>query len=210
MNILCVIVLFSSCNQEVQDFDQKVYEDILTDFIEIDKYYKPAPQPELVNENQIIANAKVIEGEYDIKLQEYFRKLDTINIYLYINDNLKAISFEEIKGFIEKYTEIKEISQKNLNQKPLNLESFNSENIELIGYSFFSSDSLFNSIGFIGDELFIGYLTLTRILFNDKKTEGILIGDFICGNKCGERFLIWTTKENDKWIIKDRFIIAVY
>ena len=43
--IAIIISLFNSCSDQIKDYEQEVYNDILSSLINIDNFYKPAPPP---------------------------------------------------------------------------------------------------------------------------------------------------------------------
>ena len=51
------------------------------------------------------------------------------------------------------------------------------------------------------DFVFSGFFNVSRILFNESKTYGILSASYTCGGLCGEGHIIYIKKIKGKWVI---------
>jgi len=52
-------------------------------------------------------------------------------------------------------------------------------------------------------DCYIGKIVFSRLLFNDRKTMGLLYYEFRCGGLCGYGNLLLIEREGKSWKIKD-------
>lgn len=203
--IAIIISLFNGCSDQIKDYEQEVYDDILTCLINVDNYYKPAPSPELILKDSSSEEYNEMKNEYDTILHKYYQRIDTLKKYLFVKDTLQAIYLDEFKGYLEYNT----FTQNTKPRKPFKIDNYNVNDIKLITTDSFTNDSLINVIGIKEDVLYIGYIVLSRVIFNDDYTKGVLICSFYCGTKCGERMLVLIGKQNNKWEIKEKIVLEI-
>lgn len=59
-----------------------------------------------------------------------------------------------------------------------------------------------NNYKSVKGERVIGYVTFSRVAFNDDLTRGCFYYSFVCGGECGEGAMIFIKKMDNKWIIE--------
>jgi len=205
--IALLIYFFNSCTDKRQDYEQKVYNDIITKLISLNSYYRPAPPPGLILKNLTPAEYNELKKEYDSVLKKYYQKTDMLKRYLFVKDTLQAIYLEGFKDNLNQKIEHESFTQYTKPKKPFKVDNLNANDIKLISTNYLSNDSLINAIGIKEDGFYIGYIALSRVIFNDTYTKGVLVCSFYCGRKCGERMLIMVSNKNNKWEINEKIIL---
>jgi hypothetical protein len=204
--IVTIVLLFNSCSDKNKDYEQEVYSDILNSLINIDNYYKPAPSPKLILEDSSSEGYNELKNEYDILLNKYYQRIDTLEKYLFVKDTLQAIDLIEFIDYIEGGI----FTQKTKPKKQFKIDKYNSKDFILIKSDSFTNDSLVNVIGIKEDRFYIGYLVLSRVIFNEDYTKGVLICSFSCGTKCGEKKLLLVSNQDGRWKISEKIGLEIF
>ncbi len=204
---LLLIPLLNGCIDRYQNHEQTAYYEIIEDLIDIDKYYMPAPPPGLIiNNSEIVLNK--LQNEYDSILRDYHQKVEALKKYMFVKDTLQAMSCERVKENVVKQIELESFTRAIIPKRRFNFDNYTTKDIKLIPISSFNN-TLTDTLGLREKRLNIGYIVLSRILFNEVYTEGILICDFYCGKKCGESMLISISNQDGKWKIKERITLRI-
>ena len=179
------------------DYELEVYISIL-DSIVFMRGYGPFPPPPPLSLKE--------KRKYEFEMEEFNSIIDTVAKYVFISDTLYMIDdlikwgnklgyfnqivncsniIEQLCDSINKYTFI-----------PINTNS-------IIDYFAF-----YDKFEFQEDGLYMGLLSLSKVLFNDDYTKGCLFHSFVCGSKCARTLLIIVEKNGDKWEIKEEIFLS--
>lgn len=218
--LLIVITLFSFCETKESDieFEKKVMTQIFSSLIDstcVDTRIFSNPPPiygkyitEIDGHVSIDTSKATLQEKRKLSIwKENFNKIkkDTSKI-IFAFDPLLKISHEKLDTDFENHFTGKKIfhSKKNENLNyTFDFEKINLNNkFNLKNISYFSKDihkiweTKYNFV-------FSGIIKFSRIQFDLEKKFGIIEGGFYCGRLCGQGFLIFIKKENNKWIIDE-------
>lgn len=213
-NIVLILLIFIiiSCSKESKDFELEVYAHVFDSLENFKNYYKPAPPPSLLLGTLSGEKLKKEQKKYDSLLNEYNKRVASVNKYLFISNNLTNIDINDIIKRVQdkkKYEFINKNPSLYNKNRTLPIEVFQDNlNIKLLPISNVS-DSILNTLGLHDDVFYIGYMTLSNVVFNEDFTKGVLVYSFYCGKVCGKQVLVLVVKENNIWKINEKIVMKI-
>ena len=205
-----LIIVVNACNNNKNnfvnicvDYELEVYQYILPILYSIDfvKKYEPVLPPDRMYIPLFLKEKE----KYDIELAEYNSKIDTVKKYLFISDTLDMVNILlEFGNNIGCFNQIENCS--NIIEQlcdSIDKLSLIPVNKNIINFDFY------DKFGFKEEGLYVGMLSLSKVLFNDDYTEGCLSYSFVCGGKCAIDMLLIVEKSDNKWKIKKKITLGV-
>ncbi|MNK04691.1 hypothetical protein D3C87_225640 [compost metagenome] len=126
-------------------------------------------------------------------------KKDTSSIYLAFNPLIK-ISTDSLEKKLASYTNRKILKTNSKKNLTLDINS-----IKLNKHFKFKNDSSFSKNINVWNEkydfVFSGFFNVSRIVFDESKSHGILSAGYSCGERCGQGYIIYIKQEDNKWKI---------
>lgn len=216
MNKVLILIIFSlliSCNIDKKENKEgqisingetdvlSVYNDVLNDLVENHLYNQY-----LGREWELIF-VDLVKNRIDSTL--YFKQLNDLKNTIIVNDTLKGTLYvnDVFNGYdrdikflnLPKEFQVDEVEKQISKKNHLELEYLKSNFVKLKSLSKKKED--------ISKLFEVGVLSLSKIVFNEDNTTGILYFEFICGEKCGEGSLITIKKINNKWDVKKEYTL---
>lgn len=195
--------LYSCSKQKDKNIELQVYNDIIKELVDVDYGLIPVPPPPGNKRDSII---------YINKLNEYKKRMDTVQKILFVKDSLISIKSRDYrllkKALKSKHVDFIDVLNKNedLNKKSakyLDVSGIKLNGVKLIPRSKIARDSIKIDV-FDSNDVILGQIVISRILFDNDYKKGILIYNFFCRKKCGFGQLVLVEHINGKWIILDR------
>jgi len=202
--ILFLMIILNACKSiknnfvdQCIDYELEVYQSIIDSikFINTFKPFRPSGMPLSLKEKK----------RFDSELADYNSKMDTLKKYLFISDTFKIYNDQHEYGDSIGYFKQIENCSNMIEQLCDSIDNFSliPVDIKIIDIDFY------DKFGFKEDGLYVGALSLSKILFNDDYTEGCLSYSFVCGGKCAVDMLLIVEKCGNKWKIKKEIILGV-
>ncbi len=209
LTVICfALIVLASCHKRASeiDFEKKVMNEILPALVDstckdLRIFLSPQPYPlfppavtELSNKEKI-RRTKLWEEKRDA-----IRK-DTASIYVAINPEIKNISQKSANyDFMIKKFVGKRYIQNNAKSYIIDIDKIKLHH----RFKFKNAASIKNN-GNVWttkrDFVFSGFLYVSRILFDETKSYGILEVEYTCQERCGEGHLVLLKKVNNVWVI---------
>ncbi len=215
------IVLFLSiitfCNLKGQETNEllvynSLFDTLLFDFtVCLDcRIYKPK---NLENDS--------LNTLYNLKTKLYFTNsnefrnellnLDSSIVCIFVNDTLKTLysyDFKNYKKYLNgklKHDPINRKLIRNLNDSPktclLNYNKLKHKRFTFLSSTLDPKDNLSDNIGFEGNILYVGLISLSRVYFSSDYTNGMFYFQFRGSNDCGYGKFLFVRYINMKWEI---------
>lgn len=156
------------------------------------------------NEHYII-DTSLATATQKIKYLSWKRKQDSIlndtsKIILAFNPKISKSKDDLEKKFIGHFKIKLPIKQQGTNTYILNYQK-----IKLNGNFAFKDIKEFQKSSNVWNNkynfVFSGFFHISKILFDENKTHGILSASYSCGDRCGEGFIVYIKKVNNVWVI---------
>jgi hypothetical protein len=181
----------------------EVYQSILYSIGFIRGYgpIPPPPPPPGAKDSFSLKERKEIE----LELVEFNSIMDTVKKYIFISDSLYVIDDDQIEygDNIGYYNQIDNCS------KIIEQLCDSNDKFSLIPVNASIVDkNFYDKFGFKEDGLYMGILSLSKVLFNEDYTKGCLSYSFVCGGKCAISKLLIVVKSGDKWKIKEEIFLS--
>ena len=200
-----IAALIFGCNNKSKnnDFEKDVFIQIIPYIVDSVSYdprlsLYSSPYPLFPPAGTEISEKEKIRLTEQWKLKIDSIKNDTSYIFLAINPLIK-FSTDSLEKKLTKHTNRK-ILKINSNEKlTLDINS-----LKLNKHFKFKHESLFSKTTNVWhkkyDFVFSGFFNVSRIVFDESKSYGILSTSYSCGDRCGQGY-IYIKKEGDRWKI---------
>lgn len=145
--------------------------------------------------------------------KEFQKFIDSTEVIIIISDSLKKLDFKGHRGFIFGKLEPSDTLFRNfIDEKSINIynariipeNSLVKERTKFLPNRKARKNNRPEWYGLYNDTLWLGWISMSRIAFNDANNLGIFFFEFVGGGLCGYGEYILIKKINNRWIIHQR------
>lgn len=206
LTLLYLLTIILGCKSKTEniDFEKNVLIEIIPSIVDstchdLRLFLSPPPYPLFPPAGAEISKKEKIRLTKLWQLKRDSIKKDTSSLYLAFNPSIKK-STDSLENKLAKFTNKKIIPINAAETVALNINS-----IKLNQHFKFRHDSLFSKKLDVWnkhyDFIFSGFFYVSRIVFDESRSNGILSVGYTCGGLCGQGYIIYIKKYGKKWVI---------